>query len=172
MRGFRHRIALLALVLLLLPGVVSLACGVTVELDKAREGLDEEAGTVDRTREIVVAGVTSVIAVRTLYAIYLTVPITDCFVLSCDIRILGGPWDNDLLLPLQPMSKLVWNLYRADDTLVAPEDPLSFADAGICRFVASGIFRATESGDYRITVTYRDERLEAPVVQELLVRAE
>jgi hypothetical protein len=184
MRGFPQRLASLALVLLLVPGVLSRACGATVEFEKSRDESDQEAGGQDRTREVVVAGVTAVIAVRTLYAIYVTIPISDCFDLWCDIRILGERWDNDVLLPLQPMSKLVWNLHRADDTVVTAEelaraepldpdeDPLSFANTGICRFVASGIFRATEPGSYKITVTYWDERPDGLAVQELLVRAE
>lgn len=184
MRGCFPRVALLALALLLAPGAVCSACGITVELDMASEESDREAGREDRTREVVVAGVTAAIAVRTLYAIYVTIPISDCFELWCDIRILGERWDNDVLLPLQPMSKLVWNLLREDDTVVTAEelgqvdsldpedDPLSFANTGICRFVASGIFRATVPGDYRIVVTYWDERPDGLAVHELLFRAD
>jgi hypothetical protein len=103
------------------------------------------------------------ITVGTLYAITVMVPITDAVLLSCDVTIQGGAWDNDQLLPLQPMNKLAWVFVRQDGELVTPEDSLDTPTAGTCRFEASGIFRATESGSYRIEVSYNDETLGEPL---------
>jgi hypothetical protein len=107
-------------------------------------------------------GATEII-VGTLYALTVMVPITDAVLLSCDVTIEGGPWDNDQLQPLQPMNKLLWVLVRQDGELVKPEDALDTPTAGTCRFEASGIFRATEIGSYRIEVSYNDETLAAPM---------
>jgi hypothetical protein len=111
------------------------------------------------------------IAVGTLYSLSAVIPLTDAAALTCDITIQGRPWDNDQILPLQPMNKLLWVLVREDGEVVKAEDALDTATAGICRFEAVGIFRATESGTYRIDVRYGDETLAEPLVLTYLFDA-
>ena len=119
----------------------------------------------------IAAGLTTTISLRTLYTVYFTIPVTDCFLLSCDVRIEGQAWDNGEVIPLQPMNKLVWVLLDQQGEQVTPEDRLEIGVAGTCRFSAAGIFRATESGTYQVTVTYRDESLAEPLVEVLAFEA-
>lgn len=120
------------------------ACGILFRLESPSGELRE----ID-------AAQTWTIALRTLYSLYFTIPVTDCFILTAEVLIEGQAWDNDQLLPLQPMNKLVWK-----------------EDYDEWSLVAAGIFRATERGLFRVRVSYQDEQLEEPLVQELVFRAE
>lgn len=104
-------------------------------------------------RREIFPGETQTILVRTLYNLCVAIPITECFVLSCDVRIAGQPWDNDRLVALQPMNKWVWK-----------EDYETYADHAL---VAAGIFRAPETGSFEVVVTYGDESMDSPRVYRL-----
>jgi len=130
-RGIRYASLLL---LMLLAARSAPACGIEIGLETSSgEPLAFTPGSPVR------------IAANMLYSLVLTIPVTSCFRLTADVRVEGRPWDNDAVMSIQPMNKLVW---RADEELFA--------------LVSACIFRATEKGTYSIVVTYGDESMAAP----------
>jgi hypothetical protein len=93
------------------------------------------------------AGETLDIPLWTLHTLVLTLPITECFRLTLEVRVNGRLWDNQQQQTLQPMSRLV---FRTDDAAFS--------------LVGAGMFRATVAGEHTIEVVYGDETLESPLL--------